>query len=122
MNYIETQIVTKIVTALVEAYPDKHIVVDGDRGYDPDAGRYEPVVNVEAVINDADQYDEVHIFVDEPEDGRFDEEGYPVEAHGPWVYLIFDNGNGGWDVVADYDMSLDPALEPVMDWILKEGD
>jgi hypothetical protein len=121
MNYIETQIVTKIVTALVEAYPDKHIVVDSDRGYDPEAARFEPAVDTKAVVAEAGEYDEVHIFVDGPDDGKFSEDGDPLTPHGPFVYLIFDNGNGGWDVVADY-MSLDPALEPVMDWILKEGD
>ena len=28
-----------------------------------------------------------------------------------WVFLVY--GNDGWDVIADYNVSLEPLLEPI---------
>ena len=135
MNFVEKIIVRKIAEALLQMPGPSMdqgmtIVVDGDRGYDPNAKRFTREVVpsqlkpelIEAIVEECNQYDEVHLFVDGPEDGLFDDDGRPAEGHGPWVYLIFGNGNGGWDVVSDYMTSLEPVLQRVLDFIEKEGD
>lgn len=34
------------------------------------------------------------------------------DGHNAFIWFIY--GNGGWDVISDYNTSLDPVLEPVM--------
>ena len=121
MNYVEKMIVGKIMAALCihPATTGQVITICGERGYDPDASRFKAIpANAEAMVADADRYDEVHVFV-----GGDIDEGY-----GPWIYLIFGNGNGGWDVISDYVCSedksrdLEQVLQPILDFIEKEGD
>jgi hypothetical protein len=115
MNYIEKMICGKLFDALCIApgISGEVITICGERGYDPDATRIKAVPATAAdMLKDADRYDEVHVFV-----GGDIEEGY-----GPYVYLIFGNGNGGWDVISDYSTSLEPVLQPILDFIEKEGD
>lgn len=117
MNYVERMITTKIAEALCAANLGD-IIVDSERGYDPDAKRFPATAeSVPAIVAECDEFDEVHIFV-----GGDHESGY-----GPYVYLIFGNGNGGWDVMSDWIISEDPArnldaiLKPVVEFVEKEG-
>jgi hypothetical protein len=118
MNFIERMITRKVAEALLARVPFETITVCSERGYDPDAKRFENTDSnadkktVEAIVEECDQFDEVHIFV-----GGDHESGY-----GPYVYLIYGNGNGGWDLISDYSVSLEATLKPVLDWIEKEGD
>jgi hypothetical protein len=107
MNYVEKQIVTRIAKALLAEF--KTVTVCGERGYDPDADRCKTQAQV---LKACEQYDEVHIFTS----------GTHRTGYGPWVYLIFGNGNNGWDVVTDYITSLEPVLQPVNDWIQANED
>jgi hypothetical protein len=110
MNYIEKLISRRVVDELIKR--GEPITVSGERGYDYNE-TFEPnIEEVDKIIASADQYDEAHIFV-----GGSEKEGF-----GPFVYLIFGNGNGGWDVISDYSTSLEDTLRPVMDFVLEEGD
>lgn len=125
MMYIEKNVILpRVITALIAEARNRKaetITVDSERGYDPDAksfavsAREGTIAQEEKLIADiiaeCDEYDEVHIFV-----GGSHDEGY-----GPYVYLIFGNGNCGWDVLSDYSGSLEERLEPVMQFILTEG-
>lgn len=125
MMYIERIIVRKLAEALLNSVADLDdkesctITVDSDRGYDPDAKTFNPNYDgksidalVEDIVKECDEYDEVHIFVG----------GNRTEGYGPWVYLIFGNGNCGWDVITDYSTSLEEVIKPVMDFVLSEGE
>jgi hypothetical protein len=122
--YIEKKVILpRVIEALIaeaRAREDDNgdITVDSERGYDPDAKRFNVHSKwksddelIDAIIAECDEYDEVHIFV-----GGSHDEGY-----GPYVYLIFGNGNCGWDVLSDYSGALEKRLEPVMEFILSEG-
>jgi len=118
MNYIEKLITRKVAEALIAKRPFEPITVCGERGFDPDAKRIpdgsqnDERQMVDAIVAEADQFDECHIFFG----------GSYEEQYGPYVYLIFGNGNGGWDVISDYSTSLEDTLRPVLDFIEKEGD
>jgi hypothetical protein len=118
MNYVEKLIVRKIAEALIDRRPSERITVDSERGFDQDAKHFPnddtlpPEKMIEAIVAECDEFDEVHIFVG----------GDYHNGYGPYVYLIFGNGNGGWDVISDYSTSLEPTLQPVLDFIEKEGD
>jgi hypothetical protein len=118
MNFVERMITRKVAEALMARRPFETITVCSERGYDPDAKRFAnddantTSKMIEGIVEEADQFDECHIFV-----GGDHETGY-----GPYVYLIYGNGNGGWDLISDYSVSLEETLKPVLDWIEKEGD
>lgn len=119
MNFVERMITRKVAEALLARTPYETITVCSERGYDPDAKRFpnvdanEDAKTIEAIVAECDQFDEVHIFV-----GGDHESGY-----GPYVYLIYGNGNGGWDLISDYATSLEEnTLKPVIDFIDMEGD
>lgn len=118
MNYIEKMLTRKIAEALVAKRPFEAITVCGERGYDPDAKRFPndndrtPEQMISGIVAEVDQFDEAHVFF-----GGGHEEGY-----GPYVYIILGNGNGGWDMISDYNTSLQETLQPVLDFIEKEGD
>ncbi len=106
MNYVEKMIVQKLASAMIKAHGS--IVVDSERGYDPEAPRFSSAAKA---VKEADQFDEVHLFA-----GGSHKAGYDNHA-----YLIFGNGNGGWDVLSDYNMSLEPVIQPVMDFVEKNS-
>lgn len=117
MNYIEKLITRKVAHALLKRRPFEPITVSGERGYDynetfPNEQTLPETDLAEKIVESADQYDEAHIFVG----------GNKREGFGPYVYLIFGNGNGGWDVISDYSTSLEDTLKPVLEFIEKEGD
>lgn len=124
MMFIEREIVYRLAECLLQAQGPStdqglRVTVCGERGYDPDAtGFTREVVPsqlkpdlIRAVLAEADKYDEVHLFLG----------GNYAEGYGDWVYLIFGNGNSGWDVISDYTTDLEPIIKPVFDWIEKEG-
>ena len=37
---------------------------------------------------------------------------------GRWVFLVF--GNDGWDVISDYSISIDHALDPFLEWTIAQ--
>lgn len=45
---------------------------------------------------------------------RIGDDGRPVRS---MVWFIWSNGNDGLDCIADYGISLEEPLKPVMDWI-----
>lgn len=117
MNYIEKMLTRKVAEALLAKRPFEAITVCGERGFDPEAKRFPdgdartPEQMVTAIVEAVDEFDEAHVFFG----GTF-EDGY-----GPFVYIILGNGNGGWDMISDYSMSLQETLQPVLDFIEKEG-
>ena len=87
---IERQIVTALIDrALAEGY--ELSVDDGDNQHPWTTDRAEVI----DVIMEADE-DRLYL----RKDGRT-----------AWVFLIY--GNDGWDVVCDYNVSLDDLLEPI---------
>jgi hypothetical protein len=116
MRYIENLIMTKIAEALIASFPGEVITVSGERGYDEDAGQFNNGQSreeaIKGIVAEVDKFDEAHIFVG----------GTHADGYGPYVYVILGNGNGGWDVISDYSTSLQETLQPVLDFIGKEGD
>ncbi len=107
MGFVEKMIVGKVLAALIASHGS--VVVDSERGYDPEAPRF---TDAAEALKEADKFDECHFFVG----------GSYEESYDSWVYVIYGNGNGGWDVISDYTTDLEPILKPINDWIDKEGD
>jgi hypothetical protein len=113
MLAIRTLLLTQLAGALVaEAQkrdPDHDeqclITVDAYSGHDDDAKHFDPFATgaVDAIVKEALEYDAVHLFA-----GGNQEDGY-----GPWVYVIFGNGNGDLDMISDYSVELESVVAPL---------
>jgi hypothetical protein len=80
------------------------VTVCSERGYDPDAKSF---TDTDAAVQEALEFDECHIFTS----------GNHAEGYGPWVYVIFGNGNCDLDMISDYSTELEPVLKPINEWI-----
>lgn len=123
MLAIRTLILTQLATVLVAEAWDRSkktgkqhsITVDAYSGHDEDAKRFvcdDQLVGggdkraVEQIVTEALEYDAVHLFIDGPDDNV-------ANGHGPWVYVIFGNGNGDLDMISDYSTELDAVVDPL---------
>jgi hypothetical protein len=108
MLAIREMILRRLLTALINE--KGKVTVDSDHGYDEEAKSF---TNVDEAIKEAFEYDEVWLMVG----GSF-KEGYDA-----WVYIIFGNGNCDLDMISNYSVSLEPIVEPIMEWIegLQDG-
>lgn len=116
MRAIEELIVRRLLQGLLKQ-PKTNVVIDSERGYDPDNRTFYNLADLDEAVKYAFEFDEVHIFLNDPKtDNR-------VDGYGPYVYLIFGNGNCGLDVISDYAGSLEPIVKPVNDMIdaISEG-
>jgi hypothetical protein len=87
---VERQIVTALIDrALAEGY--ELSVDDGDSQHPWTTNRAEVIDN----IMEADE-DRLYLRKD---------------GHTAWVFLVY--GNSGWDVICDYNVSLEALLEPI---------
>jgi len=87
---VERRIVTALIDhALAEGY--ELSVYDGDSQHPWTTNRTEVIDN----IMEAD------------EDGLY----LRRDGHTAWVFLVY--GNSGWDVICDYNVSLEALLEPI---------
>lgn len=95
---IELAIVRQLIDILAEA--GYHFIVDdgGDKTHTD-----EPDELIEAIFG----VDEAYLFC-RTDDGR------------PYTHVFLVMGNDGWDVIADYGMSLAPLLDPYLDFISEE--
>jgi hypothetical protein len=113
MLAIRRLILTRLIGDLVAA--KGKITVDSEHGYDPEAKSFaRGEVNVGAAVQDALQFDEVHLMVG----------GSHAEGYESWVHVIFGNGNSDLDMISDYTRDLEPILKPINDWIegIEKGD
>jgi hypothetical protein len=97
---IELAIVRQLIDILAEA--GYHFIVDdgGDKTHTD-----EPDEIIDAIF----AVDEAYLFC-RSDDGR------------PYTQVFLVLGNDGWDVIADYGMSLAPLLDPYLDFISEEQD
>lgn len=91
---IEARIVRKVVKALKDAGDPVVQVYDTEE--------YVDVKTKDEVLNEVFNLDEAYL----------------ITKSGGWVRLIMGQD---WDTVCDYTMSLDEALEPVMQYVMNEG-
>lgn len=101
---IEQMILRRVIGDLLAA--KGKVTIDSERGYDPDAKSFTKG-QVEAAVKEAYEFDECHIMA-----GGDHESGYES-----WVYVIYGNGNCGFDMVSDYSTSLEPILAPINQWV-----
>jgi len=91
---IEARIVRKVVRALKAAGNPVVKVDDGEE--------HIAVTTERDVLDQAFNLDELHLYT----------------ANGGWVFLVMGNE---WDVICDYSISLEDALQPVNDYIDKNN-
>lgn len=93
---IERIVVTALIQALKAEGYNKLATSDGEEEFEhqSEAEMLETLFSV----------DEATIMATHDEGGGYGE-----------IFLVF--GNDGWDVISDYNTSLDPFLEEFMDWV-----
>jgi hypothetical protein len=89
---IEAKIIKRVFNALKRAGTPVISVWDGEEDT--------PVTDLASVYRQAFNLDECHLYT----------------KGGGWVYLVMGQD---WDTLTDYTLSLDDALKPVNDWIMK---
>jgi hypothetical protein len=88
-----------------------NVTIDSERGYDLDNRTFYNRADLQEAIDYALEFDEVHIFLNDPKE-HDREQGY-----GPFVYVIFGNGNSDLDMISDYSTSLDRIMDPINEWV-----
>lgn len=100
---MEKKIVRQFVNdALAKGY---RLAVSLERGYDTDEMLLGST-DVAKIMDEAFSGDEAHIFV-QPGDGELITGDGQVVSEG-WVFIVL--GNGGWDVISDYTVNLEPLM------------
>lgn len=100
---MEKKIVRQFVNdALAKGY---RLAVSLERGYDVEEMLLGST-DVAKIMDEAFSGDEAHIFV-QPGDGELITGDGQVVSEG-WVFIVL--GNGGWDVISDYTVNLEPLL------------
>lgn len=108
MKAIELMILRRLIGDLAGTLLEQRVklTIDSERGYDPDNKSFAPG-DVDKAVTYADEFDEVHLFVG----------GNRNDGYGPFVSIIFGNGNCGLDLISDYSVSLEPVIGPIIDWL-----
>lgn len=99
-QYVEQKIARRLVCDLLTA---GYNVTVNDGVEDVLSGSRDPFAVLHAMFGYYTATDENVLFVQGTGDG------------GGWVKLVY--GNGGWDVISDYTVNLEPVLEPISRWI-----
>ena len=93
-NFIEAEIVKRLFKALAAAGNPVVNVWDGEED--------NPVTTLEEVYEVVFNLDQSHLFTES----------------GAWVFLVSGND---WDMISDYNVSLEDAIKPVNDWVEKNN-
>lgn len=91
-NPIEAKIVKKVFKAMAKAGNPVVSVWDGEEDH--------PATTLEEVNTYVFNLDQAHLYT----------------KSGAWVFLVLGNE---WDTISDYNVSLEEALQPVNDWVVK---
>jgi hypothetical protein len=98
---VEQDIVTRAVDALIAAgYRLRTDLHDDPR---PD----EPTTERAAILAEMRETDDEFLGVYRPED-------FTPDDRRPYGWIRFVYGNGGYDVISDYTINLEPIIDPIM--------
>lgn len=95
---VEREIATRVVVAMLEAGYILNVDNGGDENELPNATADRDVVLGAMFATDSE------ILIG----------SNPCDGGHAWVQFVY--GNDGWDVISDYDMSIDHILEPINDY------
>jgi len=94
-NKEEASIIRKLFTACKAAGDPIVSVWDGEDD--------NPVSTLKSINTQAFNLDQCHLYT----------------KSGGWVFIVMGNG---WDAISDYTTSLDPIIDPVLDWVASHDD